>query len=128
MTEFRKKLLAQLIAGLVIAVLVVVFRWDAEKGIIHQLCDGCFVAGVMLLCTGGLKFARNAGTFDMMSYGMGTVLRATFPWMMKEKKDVDFVAFQERKRESRKPAKPEVLAGIAYLSISFVLLALYWAI
>ena len=126
MTEFRKKLLANLISGVVIAAMVVVFRWDMEKGLLHQLCDGCFVAGVMLLGLGGLKFARNAGTFDMMSYGINSVLRVTFPWMMKEKKDADFYEYQTRKRESRKPAKPEVICGLGFMILSFVLLMLYW--
>lgn len=125
MTEFRKKLLANLISGLLIAVIVIFFRYDAEKGLIHQLCDGCFVAGVMLLGFGGLKFARNAGTFDMMAYGIDSALRVTLPWVMKEKKDADFVAYKERKQETRKPAKPEVVSGLIFLALSLVLLILY---
>lgn len=126
MTEKRKSFLANVILGLMISVIVVYFRWDAEKSIIHQICDGTFVGGMMLLCIGGLKFARNGGTFDMMAYGIGSAVRITFPFMFKEeRKDADFIAYKERKQEKRKPARAELLSGAIYMAISLICLAIY---
>lgn len=125
MTEQRKNLLTNLATGLVVAVMVFGFGWDPEKGIFHQLCDATFVAAVILLGIGGLKFARNGGTFDIMAYGIGSAIRMTFPWLLKDRKDADFAAYKERKREVRQSARPELLAGSVYLVLALIFLALY---
>ena len=125
MTETRKRILVNLVFGLMIAVMVIVWRWDPEVNLLHQLCNGFFVPGVLLLGSGGLKVARNAGTFDMMVYGMDSALRITLPWIMKEKKDADFVAYKERKQEERKPAKDLLIAGAIHMALAMILLVLY---
>ncbi len=127
MTQQRKHFLIFLITGLLSAAMVVYYRWNPEKHLFHQLCDGAFVAGVVLVGIGGLKFARNGGTFDMMVWGLDSVIRTTFPWMLKERQDADFVAYAERKRESRQSAKPELLAGAFYLALSVIFLVIYLA-
>ncbi len=125
MTEKRKNLLVNLITGFVVAVIVIVFGLGSEKSICHLLCDGTFVAAVILLGIGGLKFARNGGTFDIMAYGIGSAVRMTFPWLLKERKDADFAAYKERKREIRQSAKPELLAGLVYLVLALIFLVIY---
>ena len=125
MTEKRKMFLIYLAIGFVIAVAVLIYRWDAEKLISFQLCDATFVAGGLLVSVGGLKFARNGGTFDIMVYGIDSALRITFPSAFKERKDADFVAYKERKRESRKPATAELLSGAVYLVLAFICLVIY---
>lgn len=120
-----KRVLVTLVFGLVIAVAVIGGRWNPEGNILHQLCDGFFVAGVLLLGMGGLKVARNAGTFDMMVYGMDAALRITLPWVMKEKKDADFVAYKERKQEERKPAYDLLIAGGIHMALAMIFLVLY---
>lgn len=127
MTNKRKKILINLIIGLVIAIIVFFIRFDKGFPLIHQLCDCCFVPGVMLLGMGGLKFARNAGTFDMVVYGVDSALRMTLPWIMKEKKDVDFVAYKDRKKEERKPATELLIAGSLYMGLAMILLVIYSA-
>ena len=116
-----------MITGLLCAAIVVYYRWNPERLLFHQLCDGAFVAGVILVGIGGLKFARNGGTFDIMVWGLDSVVRTTFPWMLKERQDVDFVAYKERKRESRQSAKPELLSGAVYLVLSLIFLVIYLA-
>ena len=125
MTEKRKKILINLIIGLVVAVAVFIFRRDREFPLIHLLCDCCFTAGVLLLGMGGLKLARNAGTFDIAIYGIDSALRITLPWVMKEKKDEDFVAYKERKLEERKPAGDMLIAGGIYMALALILLVIY---
>ena len=120
MTEKRKKILIDLMVGLVAAVAVFFFRQDRGFPLIHLLCDCCFTAGVLLLGMGGLKAARNAGTFDIAIYGIDSALRVTLPWIMKEKKDEDFVAYKERKVEERKPATEMLIAGAIYMALALI--------
>ena len=127
MTQQRKHFLIFMITGLLSAAIAVYYRWDPEKLLFHQLCDGAFVAGVVLVGIGGLKFARNGGTFDIMVWGLDSVVRTTFPWMLKDRQDADFVAYKERKKESRQSAKPELLAGAFYLALSVIFLVIYLA-
>ncbi len=120
-----KRILVTFVFGLIVAVAVISWRWNPEVNLFHQLCNGFFVSGVMLLGTGGLKVARNAGTFDMMVYGMDSALRVTLPWVLKEKKDADFVAYKERKQEERKPADDLLIAGAIHMALAMILLVLY---
>ena len=125
MTEKRKSFLGNLLLGFSIAMLVIIIKWNEDTTFIHKLCDGSFVAAAMLLGLGGLKFARNGGTFDMMMWGFGSAVRMTFPWMLKERKDVDFVAFKERKKEIRQTSRAELLSGLVFLVLSLIFLVLY---
>lgn len=118
-----------MLIGVVINALVIVLNLKQEYSFVHKLCDGCFVAGGLLLCVGGLKFARNEGTFDMMAYGLNSALKITFPWMKSnsplERKEEDFVEYKERKSQKRRPARNLVLAGLIYLAIAGVLMVIY---
>ena len=125
MTQQRKSFRTYLIAGFFAAVIVIVLGWDPEKLLFHQLCDGAFVAAVILLGIGGLKFARNGGTFDVMAWGISSVVRMTVPWLFKESKDADLIAYKERKSESRQSAKPELLSGVIYLVLSLIFFVIY---
>jgi hypothetical protein len=125
MTEKRKSFLGNLLLGFSVAVMVIIFKWKEDMTICHRLCDGFFVAAAMLLGFGALKFARNGGTFDMMMWGFGSAVRMTFPWMLKERKDVDFVAFKERKKEIRQTSRAELLSGLVFLVLSLIFLVLY---
>lgn len=95
----------------------------------RMLCDGCFVAAAMLLGSGGLKFARNQGTFDMMTYSMKSVFHLHFPFAKMnsplEEREEDFVEYKERKRAKRKPASDLLWSGLIYLIASVVFLVLY---
>lgn len=121
----KKNVIVNLIAGLLLAVAVFLVDWGIEKTFLHKLCDSCFVPGVMLLGLGGLKWARNAGTFDIMAYGIGSAFYMTFPWIKQERKDADFVAYKERKREERKPASDLLIAGTIYMALAFICFGIY---
>lgn len=120
-----KRILVTFVLGLFIAIAVIGWRWNPDVNLFHQLCNGFFVPGVLLLGSGGLKVARNAGTFDMMVYGMDAALRITLPWVMKEKKDADFVAYKDRKQEERKPAYDLLIAGAMHMALAMILLVVY---
>lgn len=121
----KKKVIINLVVGLVMAVVVFFLNWETDRTLFHRLCDSCFVAGVMLMGVGGLKWARNAGTFDMMAYGISAALDMALPWLKREQKDVDFAAYKERKQEERKPAGDLLIAGAVYLALAVIFLILY---
>ena len=121
----KKKFLVNMIIGLVIAAVVFFLYWGDDRAILHRFCDGCFVAGVVLMGMGGLKVARTAGTFDIMSYGIAEAVHMTLPWLRTEKKDADFAAYKERKREERKPSGDLLAAGGIYLALAAIFLVLY---
>lgn len=121
----KKRFLVNTIVGLVMAVFVFFLYWEEERSILHRLCDACFVPSIMLMGVGFLKLARNAGTFDMMGYGIGEAVHMMMPWLRSEKKDVDFVAYKERKKGVRKSSVDLLAAGGIYLVLSIVFLILY---
>ena len=124
MSDQQKNLIASLVTGLVIAILVVVINWSLEQPFIQRLCDGAFVSGVLLLGMGGLKFVRNQGFFDIASYGISYTIHMAIP-SMGPMEDEDLIAYKERKREQRKPARDIVLAGCVYLVLAGILLVIY---
>lgn len=129
MNQKRKGFWITLALGTAIAVMIVVLKWNEERSLLHQLCDGAFVSGVLLFGMGGLKFFRNKGVFDGMAYGVTSVYYTMFP-AAKAKKPLelqheDFYDYTQRKREERKPAGDLLIVGGIYLAASVVLLALY---
>lgn len=131
MHEFRKKILIDFVIGLLVTAGVIALNWSKAYSLPHMLCDGFFVAGVLLMGFGGLKAIRNTGSFDIMSYGLKSALQMNLPWLKVnsplERKEEDFVAYKERKREERKPATDFLLTGSVFVGLSILCLAIYLA-
>lgn len=129
MSDRQKDILINFCIGCVIAVLVVWMNWDRDLGLFHRLCDGFFVAAVMLLGSGGLKYARNQGMFDMMSYGVQSVFQLYMPGTRKnttlDGRPEEFVDYKERKRSERKSSAGLLWAGLGHAIISGVCFAVY---
>ena len=135
MTEKRKDLLISLAYGAVIAVIGFAVSYSQRDNYtfdsgsadiyLHCLCDGLFVAAVMLLGTGGLKAIRNQGVFDVMGFGMKSVIELTIPMFRREEKE-DLQAYRERKEAVRKSAWSLLLAGAVYLVLSAICLPVYY--
>ena len=130
MNEKRKRFLVDLIFGAVIAGVVIVINAGRGHAVTRLICDGCFVAGVLLLGTGGLKFFRNEGMFDIFAYSVKSVFQIHYPFAkmhshLEEKKPEGFAAYKERKREARKPAGDLLWAGLVYMGLAAVFFAVY---
>ena len=129
MSDKQKSILFQICTGAVIAVAVAILGWSRGHGVLRMLCDGCFVAAVFLLGSGGLKFARNQGTFDMMSYSMKTVFHLHFPFSKMnsplEEREEDFMEYKERKKAKRKSSADMLWAGLVYFVAAAVFLVIY---
>ena len=123
MTEKRKDILSNILIGAVIAALIL---WmDISRGypVLHCLCDGFFVAGVLLFGLGGLRGVRNKGAFDVAGYGLKTTVETFLPFLRGEEEDIH--AYRERKSKERKGAKGLLLAGTGYLVLSVLVFILY---
>lgn len=130
MSKKQKDILLYSGVGAVIAVAAAILGYLRGDSVLRFLCDGCFVAAVLLLGSGGLKFARNQGTFDMMAYSLKTVFHLHYPFSKMnsplEEREEDFVHYTERKRSQRKPAAELLWAGLIYLVASVVFLVIYF--
>ena len=128
MTEKQKGKLIYLGVGVVIAVAVIVLNWQKGYLATHLLCDGFFVAAVALLGFGGLKFTRNQGVFDMLTYSVSTTFQIHYPFTKMnsplEERQESFIDYKERKRAKRKPATELLLAGLVYLVLAVIMLVI----
>ena len=129
MSEKQKGILIHIGAGAVIAVAVAVLGWYRGHSVLRMFCDGCFVAAVVLLGSGGLKFARNQGTFDMMTYSMKAVFHLHYPFSKMnsplEEREEDFIDYKQRKQAKRKSSAELLWAGLGYLAAAVVFLVIY---
>lgn len=129
MSEKQKDILFNICTGAVIAVAVAALGWTRGHSMLRMLCDGFFVAAVVLLGMGGLKFARNQGAFDMMTYSLKTVFHLHYPFSKMnsplEEREEDFVDYKERKRAKRKSSAEMLWAGLLYLILAAIFLVVY---
>ena len=124
MSDKVRELLIDLAAGAVITAAVFALNLIREYGALRSLCDGLFVAAVLLLGVGGIKAARNKGTFDVAGFGLRHVVDMTIPAFRREEKE-DLQQYRERKALERKSSVCLLLAGGAYLALSVIALVIY---
>lgn len=126
MTETKKGILIHLGIGVVVAVGVIALNWQKGYLVTHLLCDGFFVAAVVLLGFGGLKFARNQGVFDMLTYSVSSMFQIHYPFTKMnsplEERQESLIDYKERKRAKRKPATELLWSGLIYLVLAVVML------
>lgn len=126
MDEKRKGILIHIGIGMVVSIAVIVLNWQKEYAWTHLLCDGFFVAAVVLLGFGGLKFVRNEGVFDMLTYSVSTIFQIHYPFTKMnsplQERPETFIDYKERKRAKRKPAAELLWSGLLYLVLAAVML------
>lgn len=115
---------ACLAAGAAIAAAVCALNVGRGYGWSRSVCDGLFVASVMLLGTGGIRAVGSRGAFDVAGYGLRSALELAFPILKREEKE-DIHQYRERKEAQRKSPAGLLLAGGAYFLLSLAALAVY---
>ena len=65
--------------GVLLCAMVIFINRDQGYGLLRQLCDGCFVAAVLLLGAGVLRYVTNQGAFDVLGYGLQSVFHLHVP-------------------------------------------------
>ena len=119
-----RELLIYLAAGAAVTAAVFALNLSREYGVPRSLCDGLFVAAVLLLGVGGIKAARNKGTFDVAGFGLRHVVDMSIPVLRREEKE-DLQQYRERKALERKSSASLLLAGGVYLVLSVIALVIY---
>ena len=125
MNEKYKAFLVNLVCGAVVAALVYWLNTGRGYPFFHSLCNGFFVAAVMLFGVGGLKAVRNKGTFDVAGFGFSSTVKLAFPFLG-DNKEEDIHEYRERKAQERKGAGGLLAAGAVYMALSVLTLCLHY--
>ena len=124
MKKFRlSEFIKNILTGAAVAVLVFFLGNSRGYTLLRCLSDACFVAAVLLMGTAGIKAAVNDGFFDTVGYSVSSFFGVHFGGP--KYKNEDIMEYKERKAEKRKPAVNRLLAGLVYLVLAFLFLALY---
>lgn len=125
MNEKYKAFLVNLACGVPVTALV--FWINVKQGypFLHCLCNGLFVAAVLLLGVGGLRGVRNKGAFDVAGFGLSSIVRISLPFLGGDKEE-DIYEYRQRKAEKRKGGSGLLAAGAIYLALSVIVLCLYY--
>ena len=131
MLQKKKDFVKGVSIGIGIMLVILVGNPQNTDSILWRLCDGAFIAAVMVMGFGGLMLARNKGTFDMMQYSVSSVFRIKFPGFSigrAREDEEDFIAFRERKAKSRRSASGFLFSGGIFLVLSVILILIYYAV
>ena len=115
--------------GAVIALAVALLNRSSEAGPLRLICDGCFVAGILVGGAGCLMLAGNEGVFDIFGFGVSFVLNLHWSGlfhMPEERRRESYADYKARKRSSPSAPGGVLLAGGIYLLLAAVLLAAYY--
>ena len=124
----RSGLPACLAAGAAIAAAVCALNVGRDYGWIRSVCDGLFVASVMLLGAGVIRAVSNRGAFDVAGYGLRTVLEMALPFLRRTDdghSGEDIHQYRERREARHKSPAGLLLAGGIYFILSLAALVVY---
>ena len=124
MSGKRRGFLTCLAVGAVLAAAVCALNVNRGYGWSRSVCDGFFVAAVILLGLGTIKAVCNRGAFDVAGYGLRRAVELALPALRREEKE-DIYQYRERKAAERKSPAGLLLAGAVYLVLSLAALAVY---
>ncbi|MCE5236504.1 MAG: DUF3899 domain-containing protein [Clostridiaceae bacterium] len=91
------------------------------------LCDGFFLAAVLLTGIGLMTLVAGEGTFDIAGFAATLLLRVFWRKTIDKKENRSFYEYKKAKREHRKggPMWFLVFTGLFYLAAAFVFNALF---
>lgn len=101
-----------------------VFFQDSISELMGRISDCLLTAGVLLAGIGILSWIKSKGAYDMMSYGVDSLIK---PFTSRRKEFEAFYDFKVRKAEERKPwLKEWFVVGIGLLLLALIALTLYF--
>lgn len=124
MSEKKKGFLTCLAMGAVLAAAVCALNVSRDYGWSRSVCDGLFVAAVMLLGVGSIRAVSSRGGFDVAGYGLHMAIELVLPVLKRDEKE-DIHQYRERKKTERKSPWGLLWAGAVYLVLSLAALAVY---
>lgn len=126
-----KGLQSGMAAGAVITAAVCALNVSRDYGWSRSLCDGLFVASVMLLGVGAIRAVSSRGAFDVAGYGLHMALELVMPFLRRtgeespSGKKEDIHQYRARREAQRRSPAGLLLAGGAYFILSLAALAVY---
>lgn len=101
-----------------------IFTVTQTHEILKAVCDGFFVAGILVTAFGLLVIASNGGTFDMLKYGVYTLF-ALFLRNPAKRKYRTFYDYRLAVQDKKRGFGYMLIVGGAFLVIAGILLIVY---
>lgn len=106
------------LGALITFVVVTIFSRGSLRPILHHICNGLFIASVVLTGFGGLSVINKSGFFDVTQFGFKQLKEMVIKNKKKSahesRTDNDFLQFKREKRKKRKGRWNWVIAGVVY--------------
>ncbi len=125
---FGKDFIKTMVSGAIITAAVIWLSLNREKEVLHALCDGFFVSGILLLCYAGLIFSAHQGTFDIFSYGITHMFNTRWfglSTMSEEHQKEKFADYRIRVSAKRKYPFGTLIAAGIFAVIAVILFIIY---
>ena len=123
-----KSFRVMLLVGFAIFAAVLIMDLTRGNSVIRSLCDGFFVAGMLVMGMSGLMFAGNEGVFDIFGFGISHLFTTRWPGlstMPDDHRKEKYVDYKARKRKNPSKPLPVLLAGAIYMVLAVLMLAGY---
>ena len=101
------------------------YRRNTAAGMVHAICDGLFVAAVLLLGGGGLGYASNQGIFDVLRYGTLLAINVMRPGKF-VKKYGSYVDYKEHRKSKKISGFISCWSAAGIWSPLFIALGVYY--
>ena len=127
----RKDLIVSAVCGLMIVTFVFYASAENEFTVIHRLCNGFFVAGMMMGGAGLILHCASKGAFDLFGYSAKEGLNLIMPIFSRDhlspdgKKESYYDYCMRKREEPKKPIGHLLIVGGGYLLISGILLIVH---
>ena len=120
MSESSKRILIIHVVDIIMILLILLMK-GFDKAI--NYCDAFFIAGLLMICFGGLSFVSNCGAFDIFGYSFKTVGTKLSGNPNKEYQNLS--AYVESKKDRRLKEKfnfvPYLLVGGVTVFLSYII-------
>lgn len=115
--------LISLIISLIIGCIIFCLYFFLRNKSLYDAINATSLAGVLLVCLGGLMFVSNEGFFDFVSYGFKQIGSSIFS--KKANENNDFANYKQENTVKRK-SKPKIfvcflISGVVFLVAMIVL-------
>lgn len=91
---------------------------------LRVLCDAFSIPGALLILASGLVFARNAGAFNGLFYGLRTAKEIFLPFLPHE--HVKYQEYLKKREEKRIKGYGFIFfTGLAFLTVGMILLVIF---
>lgn len=100
------------------------FQGPQPQEAYHILCDGFFIASVLLIGVGLMCLISNEGIFDVLSYGVINIFRLFSPSNKFFSERESFYDFRMRRKDKKVGFAFLVIVGGGYLLAAFIFMFL----